>query len=131
MNLQKPTKLEYKYGESLDTSGMSVKAIYDDNQSEVIKSGYSVTGYDKTKSGTQTITVTYRNQTATFDVTVAEPQITKIEITTPPTTTEYYVGQDLKTDGMVVTVTFEDESTQTTTAYTLSGYDKRRSAHKP
>lgn len=56
---------------------MSVKAIYDDNQSEVIKSGYSVTGYDKTKSGTQTITVTYRNQTATFDVTVAEPQITK------------------------------------------------------
>ena len=25
---------------------------------------------------------------------------------------------------MVVTVTFEDESTKTTTAYTLSGYDK-------
>lgn len=125
IELTKPTKLEYKYGESLDTSGMSVKAIYDDNQSEVIKSGYSVTGYDKTKSGTQTITVTYRNQTTTFDVTVAEPQITKIEITTPPTTTEYYVGQDLKTDGMVVTVTFEDESTQTTTAYTLSGYDKK------
>ena len=124
IELTKPTKLEYKYGEILDTSGMSVKAIYDDNQSEVIKSDYSVTGYDKTKSGTQTITVTYRNQTATFDVTVAEPVITKFEITTPPTTTEYYVGQDLKTDGMVVTVTFEDESTKTTTAYTLSGYDK-------
>ena len=124
IELTKPTKLEYKYGESLDTSGMSVKAIYDDNQSEVIKSDYSVTGYDKTKSGTQTITVTYRNQTATFYVTVAEPVITKFEITTPPTTTEYYVGQDLKTDGMVVTVTFEDESTKTTTAYTLSGYDK-------
>lgn len=124
IELTKLTKLEYKYGESLDTSGMSVKAIYDDNQSEVIKSDYSVTGYDKTKSGTQTITVTYRNQTATFDVTVAEPVITKFEITTPPTTTEYYVGQDLKTDGMVVTVTFEDESTKTTTAYTLSGYDK-------
>ena len=124
IELTKPTKLEYKYGESLDTSGMSVKAIYDDNQSEVIKSDYSVTGYDKTKSGTQTITVTYRNQTATFDVTVAEPVITKFEITTTPTTTEYYVGQDLKTDGMVVTVTFEDESTKTTTAYTLSGYDK-------
>lgn len=124
IELTKPTKLEYKYGESLDTSGMSVKAIYDDNQSEVIKSDYSVTGYDKTKSGTQTITVTYRNQTATFDVTVAEPVITKFEITTPPTTTEYYVEQDLKTDGMVVTVTFEDESTKTTTAYTLSGYDK-------
>ena len=124
IELTKPTKLEYKYGENLDTSGMSVKAIYDDNQSEVIKSDYSVTGYDKTKSGTQTITVTYRNQTATFDVTVAEPVITKFEITTPPTTTEYYVGQDLKTDGMVVTVTFEDESTKTTTAYTLSGYDK-------
>lgn len=124
IELTKPTKLEYKYGESLDTSGMSVKAIYDDNQSEVIKSDYSVTGYDKTKSGTQTITVTYRNQTATFDVTVAEPVITKFEITTQPTTTEYYVGQDLKTDGMVVTVTFEDESTKTTTAYTLSGYDK-------
>lgn len=124
IELTKPTKLEYKYGESLDTSGMSVKAIYDDNQSEVIKSDYSVTGYDKTKSGTQTITVTYSNQTATFDVTVAEPVITKFEITTPPTTTEYYVGQDLKTDGMVVTVTFEDESTKTTTAYTLSGYDK-------
>ena len=77
IELTKPTKLEYKYGESLDTSGMSVKAIYDDNQSEVIKSDYSVTGYDKTKSGTQTITVTYRNQTATFDVTVAEPVITK------------------------------------------------------
>lgn len=126
IELTKPTKLEYKYGESLDTAGMSVKAIYDDNQSETVKSGYSVTGYDKTKSGKQTITVTYRNKTATFDVTVAEPQITKIELTSAPSITEYYVGQDLKTDGMVVTVTYEDESTQATTAYTLSGYDKNK-----
>ena len=97
IELTKPTKLEYKYGESLDTSGMSVKAIYDDNQSEVIKSDYSVTGYDKTKSGTQTITVTYRNQTATFDVTVKE--VEKVEISDVTVEDKTYDGKPIEYSG--------------------------------
>ena len=66
-----PTKTEYVTGEELDTTGMVVTATYSDDSTAVI-TDYTVSGYDKTVVGTQTVTVTYQGKTATFTVNVED-----------------------------------------------------------
>ena len=66
-----PTKISYVTGEDLDTTGMVVTATYSDGTIRVV-TDYTVSGYDKTVVGTQTITVTYQGKTATFTVAVAD-----------------------------------------------------------
>ena len=52
---------------------MEVTAHYSDGKEEVLPEGsYTVAGYAADKVGKQTITVTYKDQTATFVVTVKE-----------------------------------------------------------
>jgi len=66
---KQPGKTTYYVGDDLDTTGMEVTATYSDDKKEAV-TGYTVTGYDKNKAETQTITVTYEGKTATFSVTV-------------------------------------------------------------
>lgn len=57
-------------------------------------------------------------------LTVPEPVVLDSISVTPPTKTEYNVGDSLDTAGMVVTATYSDESTKDVTAdATLSGFD--------
>lgn len=64
-----PDKLEFSYGKELDTTGMIVSYVLSDgNRSEATK--YQVSGYDKTIIGEQAITVTFKECTTTFTVTV-------------------------------------------------------------
>ena len=65
-----PTQLEYFEGESLNTSGLELTLIYNNGTTQRVTSGFTITGYDKNKIGTQTITVTYQGKNATFTVTV-------------------------------------------------------------
>ena len=57
-------------------------------------------------------------------LTVPEPVVLDSISVTPPTKTEYNVGDSLDTAGMVVTATYSDESTKDVTAdAALSGFD--------
>ena len=67
--VSKPTKLTYIQGESLDLTGLVVRANYDYNIREEVKD-YTVSGYDKNTLGTQTITITYGGKTTKFNVEV-------------------------------------------------------------
>ncbi len=69
-----PTKIEYTAGEELDLDGMKVIAKYSDGEEKDITEDCEVSGYDKTKTGEQTVTVTYEGKTATFKVTVKEAE---------------------------------------------------------
>jgi len=55
-----------------------------------------------------------------------------IAVTTLPTKTEYAIGEDFKSAGMVVTATYSDGSTAEVTDYTtdISGYDKTTAGTK-
>ena len=133
-----PMKLEYTAGEELDTTGMTVTAVYSDESTKDVTAEAVLSGYDKDAEGTQEITVTYTEgdaeATATFNVTVKaateepepEPEATLVSITvTPPTKLEYTAGEELDTAGMTVTAVYSDESTKDVTAEAvLSGYDK-------
>lgn len=73
---KKPEKLTYTVGESLDTTGMTVRLHKGDGSAEDVTEGFKtdVTKFDE--AGTKTVTVTYgegeKAKTATFDVTVNE-----------------------------------------------------------
>ena len=77
-----PTKTTYIKGESLDLSGGVITASYEDKTTADIpmtSSEVQITGYNASKTGKQTITVTYQGRQTTFEVTVKN-DIEKIEI---------------------------------------------------
>ena len=84
LTLTPPTKTSYALGEELNLDGMVAKLNYSDKS--VGTTAYTVSGYDKTKVGKQTVTVSYGDYSANFDVTVNG--ISSIEVT-PPTKTTY------------------------------------------
>ena len=73
---QKPTKLTYVVGETLDTTGMTVRLHKGDGSAEDITTGFKTDVTKLDEAGTKTVTVTYgegdKAQTATFDVKVEE-----------------------------------------------------------
>ena len=115
-------KKTYKLGEELNTTGLVVNRVYSDGSTEVIADGYSFGGYDLMVSGVQTVTVTYGNFEATFEVLVIE--ITGIVIRTQPDKTGYYIGDELNTSGLTLTASYSDGSTEVITeGFQVSGFD--------
>ena len=70
-----PEKTQYYVGDkTIDTTGLVVTATLSDNTQKVIAvGGYEVTGFDSsTAVEKQTITVSYKGKTATFDIKIEE-----------------------------------------------------------
>ena len=78
ITVEPKTGMTVTVGDELDMSNVTVTAIYKDGSSEVITDGYTVSGYDAKTLGKQTVTVTYRGATATFEVNVLPSQGTFI-----------------------------------------------------
>lgn len=116
-----PEKLDYAFGEKLDTAGLMVTVICEDGYSLAVTE-YAVSGYSPTTVGQQTITVSYRTFTASFRVTV-ESTITGIEITALPDKVSYKQGEEFDSTGLVVSAVMQDGSKVAVTDYTLSGFD--------
>lgn len=62
----------YVLGEEFDNSIIKLKLKYVDGTTKEVVTGFTVSGYDNSKLGKQTITVTYEGKTKTFDITVVE-----------------------------------------------------------
>ena len=69
-----------------------------------------------TVQASQATTLTYNAKTATATITVVDPALSSIAITTEPTKTTYDEGDLFDATGMVVTATFADASTEDVTA---------------
>ena len=68
-----PYKTSYYVGEWLDLSGLEVQVVCsDDSKSAITVTDDMVSGFDSSVAGTQTLTVTYGDYTATFEVEVVE-----------------------------------------------------------
>lgn len=123
-------KTEYLKGEELDLYAGGIKVIYESGREEFVPwnaEGVKIEGYDKTKVGEQTITVTYQGKTTKFTVNVLNV-IEKIEIKELPKKTEYLKGEDLDLTGGIITVTYEDGTTEdiamSSKSVKVSGYNK-------
>ncbi len=67
-----PKKLSYMQGESLDTTGMTVTAVYADGSKKTVTEGYTLSGFSSEKVGECKVTVSYQNKTAAFTATITQ-----------------------------------------------------------
>jgi hypothetical protein len=82
-----PSKTAYKWGENFNNSGLVLTGNYYDSETGVSSSKpesmYAVSGYDKTRRGTQTVTVTLNRMTKSFPVTLRIPADAGVSINAP------------------------------------------------
>lgn len=71
----KPTKTTYEIGESLNTSGLTLKLTYSDGSTKTVSSGFTTSGFSSATAGTKTVKVTYSGKSTNFTVIVNEPII--------------------------------------------------------
>lgn len=69
-------KKDYYVGEELNTAGIVVTAHYNDGTEEVVTEGITYSGFDSSTAGEKQITVSYGGQTATYNVTVVQVELT-------------------------------------------------------
>ena len=93
---QMPGKLTYLEGDnSLNPSGGKLTVHYKDG-STLVKSFTRdmLSGFDSTKVGTQSVTVTFGRNTTTYDVTVIPKSLSGISVAELPAKTDYLEGYD-------------------------------------
>ena len=118
---------EYFVGDELN---LTVTATYSDTTTADVTADATLSGYDMSTAGTQTVTATYGDLEATIDITVTPIQIKSIAVTTQPTKVSYLTGEELDTTGMVVTATYNNGTTAEVTGWYTSSVDMTTAGQK-
>lgn len=114
-----PTTSTYELGTaSLDLSGLEVEAFYSDGTTAILTSSqYTISGFNGSQSGAQTITVTSGGKSATFVVVVSDPdapvELLALQIAKMPYRTMYGIGGVFNSDGIVVEALYSDGTQRT------------------
>lgn len=108
-----PNKMSYFVGETLDTTGLTITANYNNGTSKTVSSGFTCTPTALNTAGSQKITVTYSGKITTFDVNVENIVISSIAVKTNPAKTSYYLGDTLDTNGLTLTATYNNGTSKT------------------
>ena len=127
-----PTKTKYIQNfESLDLTGGVLTVNYNDNTHDTMSlanNSLTVSGFDNSKVGTNTITISYGGVSTTFNVSIVAKSLVSIAITKEPTKKEYIQGyESLDLTGGVLTATYNDNSSGpmnlTNPSVSVSGFD--------
>ena len=106
-----PFKTEYVVGEELDTEGLELYVLYSDGEEAYITEGFELIYDAFTEEGEYEILLKYYDYEEPFVVTVVaaeEPVVLESIAVKAPAKTEYFVGEELDTDGMIVTAIYSD-----------------------
>lgn len=97
-----PFKTEYNVGDYLDTSGL-VFRVYTQDGYKDMNTDFVCEPMVLSNSGSQTITLIYKNKTCTFNVTVTGGA-KLLEVTSTPRKLSYNIGESLDTAGLVLKI---------------------------
>lgn len=111
-------KISYFSGDTFDRSSLAVTAKYEDGTTQTALN-YTVSPQILT-ADTEKVTITYRGITKEIPVTVVNPKITAVEITTPPSKISYTEGETFSPSGMTVSAVYENGAKKQTFDYTYS-----------
>lgn len=116
-----PSKVSYKVGEALDTTGLTVRVFNASGYNDVT-TGFSCSPTILTRTGQQTITVIYNNgESTTFTVYVEAAKVEeKLEISSRPIKLEYTVGDKIDTTGLELKFWSGTDGRTVTSGYTCS-----------
>ena len=129
LKLEKPEKTDYEYGENLDLTGGTISIITAsgkvDEKTDMTAS--MISGYDKTKEGTQTITVEYKGLQGKFQVSVKD-KIKAISLNNEPNKVNYKNGEALDITGATIDIIKSSGiNTIPVTYEMISGYNPQNS----
>ena len=122
-------RYEYEVGETVDLSGLKVKASYSDGSyRELTADKLELGSIDTSTVGTKQFTIKYEGKTLTIDVSVVReltnntPEVTLegIAIDASSVLTKVKVGDTYSTAGIKATATYSDGTTKTLTAADLT-----------
>ena len=119
-------KKVYNEGDALDVTGLTLEVSKSDgSKSTVDVTAAMISGFDSSKTGTQTLTVSYEGFTAQYEVTVSEITVTGITLDGKNAKTEYTEGDALDVSGLTLTAKYSDGSEKKVdvTASMVSGFD--------
>lgn len=120
------TASEVPKGCEIDLSKLTMTATYEDNQTETVAvTDAMLSGYDKNTTGKQTVTVTYQNRIAEFEITVVDKALVSLSVQTVPDNYRPAKGEVLDLSKIILTGTFEGGLTGriALTQEMISGYD--------
>jgi hypothetical protein len=123
-----PTKTTYIRYDAFDKTGLKVEAIFSDGKTEEI-TDYQLIGAKTDVVGTHNVTVFYDGFVETFQISVSERVLYKIEVT-PPTKTTYFTGEAFDSDGMVVLACYNNGQKIIVSDYSISGFDSQTTGAK-
>lgn len=116
-----PAKKQYIQNyENLDLTGGILTITYNDKTTYTISltdKNIKTTGFNNANKGTNTITVEYEGKTTTFDIQIVLKQLLRLEIISPPTKKDYYVGETFDSTGMQINAIYNDGSSKEITNY--------------
>lgn len=108
-----PTKLVYYIGDTIDLSGLTLKAVYNLHEENVDITQVEASGFDSSSVCDEiVVTITFEGKSVTFTVEIKEKQVVSIAVEVAPKT-QYYIGEELDLSTGSILVTFSDESTTT------------------
>ena len=118
-----PTKTTYNIGDVFDPAGMEVTVNFkmaDGSTPSKVVTAYTYDNTPFTEAGEKKITIFYGEKTAEITVTVTDVTLDKLEVTSAPSKTLYYIGDTFNPTGMVITAVYSDGSTREITDYTYA-----------
>ena len=125
-----PTKNEYYIDESLDKTGLVVTATFEARPYERNVTNKCTFEYDFSTPGNKTVTIKYGGLSTSFNVTVQNIDLVRIDITDFPIKTEYQVGETFDTTGLAVTATYSNGHTADVTDNCTYEYDFSSAGNK-
>jgi hypothetical protein len=130
IGLASPPKTAYFRGDSLQTTGGMVRIHYlpvGVPSRDIPLTTDMVSGYDSSRVGSQTLTVTYEGKMTTYIAWIADPDIARLSLDTIPRRTTYTLGDDLRLSGGKVEARYRNGSRMlvafTDSSVQVDGYD--------
>ena len=103
-----PEKTVYISGETLDCTGLKLKAFYLDGTVCEIENGYIVNRNVLTEIGEQSVSVSYYGSETHYSILVSPISVSHVSIDSLPTITEYFVNDEIDTTGLVLNVIYNN-----------------------
>lgn len=108
-----PQKTDYYVGDEIETEGIKLIAQFSDGSEKEVSEGFYCVPAKFSVDGTQSVTVTYAGFTSDFNVNVQKVVPVSLTILKLPDTVSYFIGQSIKTKGLVVKIIYNNGTQKT------------------
>ena len=108
-----PSKVKYRTGDEIKVEGTITVYYMNGTFEDIDITKDMLSGYDMSSVGDQTVTVTYRNKTLTYDINVVQrPNAVGVSLVSGPAKTEFIRDTKLDYSGAVAKIFYDDGTTE-------------------